>query len=91
MPPEEQIQIAKLQVLILELKNQIERMDERQEEMLDDIKMIKKAVYDPNEGLYARLRDLEQWKDTTSKIMWMVVTTVVGLLTATIYNLLIVQ
>ena len=87
MPPEEQIQIAKLQVLILELKNQIERMDERQEEMLDDIKMIKKAVYDPNEGLYARLRDLEQWKDTTSKIMWMVVTTVVGL--ATIYNLLI--
>jgi len=89
MPPEEQIQIAKLQVLILELKNQIERMDERQEEMLDDIKMIKKAVYDPNEGLYARLRDLEQWKDTTSKIMWMVVTTVVGLSTATIYNLLI--
>ena len=63
-------------------------MDERQEEMIDDIKMIKKAVYDPNEGLYARLRDLEQWKDTTSKVMWMVVTTVVGLVTATIYNLI---
>ncbi len=91
MPPEQQNQIAELQVLILELKNQIERMDERQEEMLDDIKMIKKAVYDPNEGLYARLRDLEQWKETTSKIMWMVVTTVVGLVTATIYNLLISQ
>jgi len=89
MPPEEQIQIARLQVLIIELKNQIERMDERQEEMLDDIKMIKKAVYDPNEGLYARLRDLEQWQETTSKIMWIVVTTVVGLVTATIYNLLI--
>ncbi len=66
-------------------------MDERQEEMLYDIKMIKKALYDPNEGLYARLRDLEQWKETTSKIMWMVVTTVVGLVTATIYNLLISQ
>ncbi len=91
MPPEQQNQIAELQVLILELKNQIERMDERQEEMLDDIKMIKKAVYDPNEGLYARLRDLEQWKETTSKVMWMVVTTVVGLVTATIYNLLISQ
>tara|TARA_Y100000592_G_scaffold84776_1_gene136080 strand:- start:4084 stop:4359 length:276 start_codon:yes stop_codon:yes gene_type:complete len=91
MPPEQQNQIAELQVLILELKNQIERMDERQEEMLDDIKMIKKAVYDPNEGLYARLRDLEQWKETTSKVMWMVITTVVGLTTATIYNLLISQ
>jgi len=91
MPPEQRNQIAELQVLILELKNQIERMDERQEEMLDDIKMIKKAVYDPNEGLYARLRDLEQWKETTSKVMWMVITTVVGLTTATIYNLLISQ
>jgi len=46
-------------------------------------------VYDPNEGLYARLRDLEQWKETTSKVMWMVITTVVGLVTATIYNLII--
>jgi len=89
MPPEEQSQIAALERLIIELKSQIERMDERQEEMLDNIKTIKKAVYDPNEGLYARLRDLEQWKDTTSKVMWMVVTTVVGLVTATIYNLLI--
>ena len=89
MPPEEQNQIAELHLLIIELKNQLERMDERQEEMLDDIKMIKKAVYDPNEGLYARLRDLEQWKETTSKVMWMVITTVVGLVTATIYNLII--
>jgi len=89
MPPEEQSQIAALERLIIELKSQIERMDERQEEMLDNIKTIKKAVYDPNEGLYARLRDLEQWKDTTSKVMWMVVTTVVGLVTATIYNLII--
>ena len=89
MPPEEQNQIAELHLLIIELKNQLERMDERQEEMLDDIKMIKKAVYDPNEGLYASLRDLEQWKETTSKVMWMVITTVVGLVTATIYNLII--
>ena len=89
MPPEEQNQIAALEKLIIELKSQIERMDERQEEMLDNMKMIKKAVYDPNEGLYARLRDLEQWKDTTSKVMWMIITTVVGLMTATIYGLII--
>ena len=87
--PEESIQIADLEKLIIELKSQITRMDERQEEMISDIKMIKKAVYDPNEGLYARLRDLEQWKDTTSKVMWMVITTIAGLVTATIYNLII--
>ena len=89
MPPEEQNQIAALEKLIIELQSQIARMDERQEEMLDDIKMIKQAVYDPNEGLYARLRDLEQWKETTSKVMWMVTTTVVGLTTATLYGLIV--
>ena len=91
MPPEEQNHIAELQLLMIELKIRLEKIDERQEEMLEDIKMIKKAVYDPNEGLYARLRDLEQWKETTSKVMWMVITTIVGLVTATIYNLLISQ
>ena len=86
---EESIQIADLEKLIIELKSQITRMDERQEEMISDIKMIKKAVYDPNEGLYARLRDLEQWKNTTSKVMWMVITTCVGLVSATLYNLIV--
>ncbi len=89
MPEETSHQIAELEKLIIDLKNQIERMDERQEEMLENIKTIKQAVYDPNEGLYARLRDLEQWKESTSKVMWMVITTVVGLVTATIYNLII--
>ena len=89
MPPEQQNQIAELQLLMIELKIRLEKIDERQEVMLEDIKMIKKAVYDPEEGLYARLRDLEQWKETTSKVMWMVITTVVGLVTATIYNLII--
>ena len=89
MPEETNNQIAELEKLLIDLKNQIERMDERQEEMLENMKMIKQAVYDPNEGLYARLRDLEQWKESTSKVMWMVITTVVGLVTATIYNLII--
>ena len=83
-------QIAELEKLIIDLKNRIERMDERQEEMLEALKKIKEAVYEPNEGLYARLRDLEQWKETTSKVVWTIVTAVAGLLTATIYNMLII-
>lgn len=89
MPEETNKQIAELNVLLLSLKNQIERMDERQEEMLENVKRIKDAVYDPDEGLYARLRDLEQWKESTSKIMWTIITTVAGLVTATVYNLII--
>ena len=54
--------------------------------MVDDVKHIKQAVYDPEQGLYARLKALEQWKETTSKLMWIIITTVVGLLTTTLYS-----
>ena len=74
---------------IMELKGSVERMAERQEEMVDDVKKIKEAVYNPDEGLYARLRALEQWKDNQSKIQWAVITTVIGLVAATVYKMII--
>ena len=79
-------QLQQLTTAILEMKMNLERMAEKQEEMVDDVKEIKRAVYDPEQGLYARLKALEQWKDTTSKIMWIMITTVVGLLTTTFYQ-----
>ncbi len=74
---------------IMELKGSVERMAERQEEMVDDVKKIKEAVYNPDVGLYARLRALEQWKDNQSKIQWAVITTVIGLVAATVYKMII--
>ncbi len=79
-------QLQKLTTAILEMKMNLERMAEKQEEMVDDVKHIKQAVYDPEQGLYARIKTLEQWKETTSKVMWIIITTVVGLLTTTIYG-----
>lgn len=70
-------------------KGQIERMAERQEEMVEDVKKIKEAVYNPDEGLYARLRALEQWKENQSKVQWAVITTVIGLVAATVYKMLL--
>jgi hypothetical protein len=82
-------ELTALTQIIIELKGQIERMSERQDEMLDDVKKIKQGVYDPDSGIYARLRVLEQWKETTSKIQWAVIMTMVGLITATAYRLFI--
>ncbi len=48
--------ISHLTQAILDLKGQIERMAERQDELLDDVKKIKEAVYHPDSGLYARVR-----------------------------------
>ena len=66
--------------------DKIETVKERQEEMASDILQIKEAVYNPDQGLYARLRELESWKNTSSRLIWLIITTVVGLGGATIYK-----
>ena len=59
---------AKLERLI----NGIDTLHANQERMGEDISKIKEAVYNPDEGLYARLRNLEQWKESTSRVQWLV-------------------
>ena len=81
--------ITHLTQAIMELKGQIERMSERQEEMVEDVKKIKEAVYNPDEGLYARLRELEQWKEEQAKVQWTIITTLIGLVAATLYKMII--
>jgi len=43
---------------------------------------IKDAVYDPDQGLYARLRELESWKQTSSRMIWTLFTSVIGIVCA---------
>ena len=61
------------------LCNGIENLQDKQEEMSHDIAKIKEAVYNPDEGLYARLRELESWKSTSSKMIWTLFTAIIGL------------
>jgi len=75
--------------LIQELRGDIARISEKQDEMNADIKQIKEAVYNPDSGLYARMRDLEQWKQTYSKVSWAVAATLLALITASFYNVLV--
>ena len=67
----------------------VEVVKGRQEQMAIDISKIKEAVYNPDQGLYARLRALESWKDTSARLTWIIVTSIVGLTTATLWNMLI--
>ena len=50
-----------------ELKGQLQRiedaimtMKEKNEEMADDVSKIKEAIYNPDEGIYSRIRDVER-------------------------------
>jgi hypothetical protein len=82
-------QVKQITTGILEIKNDIERIAEKQDEMIRDMRDVKTAIYNPDSGLYARLRAIEQWKESQSKIQWGVIMTVFGLVTTTIYKMII--
>ncbi len=60
----------------------IELMKDKQEEMAEHVEKIKEAVYNPDQGLYARIRELEAWKASSSKMIWTLFTSVIGLVCA---------
>ena len=57
----------------------LDEIKEKQEEMSEDLSKVKEALYGPDQGLYARLRDLEQWKTNVQKVIWMMTSTIIGL------------
>jgi len=71
------------------LMHGINSVKDKQDEMADDIVKIKEAVYNPDEGLYARLRELEAWKKSSAKLIWIIITAMVGLSTASFWNMIV--
>ena len=80
------VAIAEISGKFDQMMDKIETVKDKQEEMADDISKIKEAVFHPDQGLYARLRELESWKDTSSRLIWLIITSVTGLIVATIYK-----
>ena len=79
-------QTQELREIILEMKHDIERIAERQSEMNENLKKIKEAIYNPDEGLYARIKELESWKQSSQRFLWLITSTVAALATSTIYK-----
>ena len=78
--------MMEISIKLNEMKNDISVMREKQEEMSEDIAKIKEAVYNPDIGLYARIRNLETWKATSTKMMWILFTSFVGVIGAVVLN-----
>jgi hypothetical protein len=75
------MQDSQIQLLVTEVKASFDvlsvKMDdikEKQEEMTSIINRVEKSLYEPDAGLYARIRDLEQWKKSQEKKMMAVAT-----------------
>ena len=82
MPPENDPAIAELQTRIEFLEEKlligIEAVREHQQAMCADISKIKEAVYNPDTGLYARLRAVEEQVKNYSKFLWIILTMTLG-------------
>ena len=85
----------KLTVMLVEMSSKIEILLDKQEELAHNISKIKEAVYNPDSGLYARLKELdiriiqlETWKAANTKVMWLVGGSVAGLLVKTAWTVL---
>jgi hypothetical protein len=63
-------------------------MSDKQDSMITDVRQIKDAIYNPEQGLYARIRDLEQWQTGLSRTIWLISSSLVALLVKTVYDLL---
>jgi|TARA_R110002020_G_scaffold115843_5_gene265997 hypothetical protein len=66
----------------------LETINNGQALMSEDISKIKEAVYNPDVGLYARLRVVESDKKSNAKILWLILSMLVGSLGAYLVNLL---
>ena len=64
--------LIELNAKLERLLNGIDSLGINQERMCEDISKIKEAVYNPDSGLYARLRTLEEWKESTSRVQWII-------------------
>ena len=73
---------------LMELTVNIKHMGTKQDEMINDVKSIKEAIYNPETGLYARVRDLEQWQQNMSRVIWTVGLGFVGLVSKAIMEVI---
>lgn len=74
----------------------IEGIQSDVEGMAGDISKIKEAMYNPDQGLYARhaqlearLQALENWKASNTKIIWSIVSITVAMVMNTVWGMIV--
>jgi predicted nucleic acid-binding Zn-ribbon protein len=88
-------EISELKDYIVNLDKKVDRMmnaidvlKEKNDDVAKDISKIKDAVYHPEEGLYARIKTLESWKENQSKLSWIALTAIIGLAIKQLWDIL---
>lgn len=84
-----------LKLVLAGIEASLKRLEEKLEDLSDDSKELKKAVYQPNTGLYAQLAqqgaDIDQLRrqvSSYSKGLWIAGSVIVGLFVETVFTAL---
>ena len=77
---------ARVEFLEDKIVDSLETVKETQARMCDDISKIKEAVYNPDTGLYARLRTLEEDNKSKNKFLWLLLSLAIASLGAAIIS-----
>lgn len=77
---------ARVEFLEEKIMDALESVKENQERMSVDIAKIKEAVYNPDNGLYARLRTLEEDVKSKNKFLWVLLSMGIGSIGAAIIS-----
>ena len=83
-------EVNEIKQALMELTVNIKHMHTTQSQMAEDIRSIKEAIYNPEVGLYARVRDLEQWQEGMSKVIWSVGLGVAGLIAKAVMDMVLI-
>jgi len=82
-----------LTVMMAEIATKMQVLLDKHDELAHNISRIKEAVYNPDEGLYARLTrldtrldTLEEWKNNNTKLLWIIITVGTGSVIHTLWQ-----
>ena len=82
------VEFAELKGSLKRIEEVIMTIKEKNEEMAGDITKIKEAIYNPDQGIYSRLKELEAWKANMSKVLWIGATGIIGSVGVAIWEVL---
>ena len=82
------VEFTELKGHLQRIEDAIMTMKEKNEEMADDVSKIKEAIYNPDEGIYSRLKELEAWKSSMSRVLWLLATGALGSLGVALWEIL---
>lgn len=70
------------------IMDSLEIVKDNQQKMGEDISKIKEAMYNPDAGIYARLKIVEEQRKSSGRLVWFLFTVLVGSLGALIAKIL---